>query len=78
MQATAKELRFNVRELLNTVSRGEEIIITYRGKLRAKLIPFVEKHTDEDTLFGIWNDYESSEDVNTYVRTIRKGRFDVN
>lgn len=77
MQATAKELRFNVKELLNTVSRGEEVIITYRGKSCAKLIPFEDEPSDEDSLFGIWKDYESSEDVNAYVRTIRKGRHDV-
>jgi prevent-host-death family protein len=77
MQATAKELRFNVKELLNTVSRGEEVIITYRGKSCAKLIPFEDESSDEDSLFGIWEDYESSEDVNAYVRTIRKGRHDV-
>ncbi len=31
-QATAKELRFRVKELLEMVARGEEVIITYRGK----------------------------------------------
>ncbi len=78
MQATAKDLRFNVKELLNVISRGEEIIITYRGKLRAKLIPFEDNPVYENSLFGIWDDYESSEDVNAYVRAIRRGRHNVN
>ena len=76
MQATAKDLRFNVKELLDTVTRGEEVIITYRGKPFAKLIPFEDEAVGEDELFGIWADYPQSEDVNAYIRAIRKGRFD--
>ena len=76
MQATAKDLRFNVKELLDTVTRGEEVIITYRGKPRAKLIPFEDETGGEDELFGIWADHVQSEDVNEYMQTIRKGRFD--
>lgn len=76
MQATAKDLRFNVKELLDTVARGEEVIITYRGKPQAKLVPFDEEVEDEDELFGIWTDHPESEDVNAYVRSLRKGRFD--
>ncbi|WP_420627576.1 type II toxin-antitoxin system Phd/YefM family antitoxin [Candidatus Leptofilum sp.] len=76
MQATAKDLRFNVKELLDTVSRGEEVIITYRGKPQAKLIPFEDEIAIEDELFGIWADDSKSEDVAAYIRNIRKGRFD--
>ncbi len=75
MQATAKELRFKVKELLDTVARGEEVIITYRGKPQAKLVPFEDEIGDEEELFGIWADHTPSEDVNAYVETIRKGRF---
>ena len=76
MQATAKDLRFHVKELLETVSRGEEIIITYRGKPHAKLIPFEDELDDEAELFGIWADHPHAEDVQAYIRAIRKGRFD--
>jgi len=76
MQATAKELRFNVKALLDAVTRGEEVTITYRGKPRAKLIPFTDEPGGEDELFGIWADHAPSEDVNAYVRTLRKGRYD--
>ena len=56
MKATAKDLRFQSRELLNTVSRGEEIIITYKGRPYAKLVPHQNegKENKEDELFGIW------------------------
>ena len=40
MEATAKDLRFHVKELLDAVSRGEEVTITYRGEPCAKLVPY--------------------------------------
>ncbi len=55
MQATAKDLRFHSTELLNTVKRGEEVVITYRGKPCAKLVPIVEEESQEikpNELFG--------------------------
>ena len=81
MQATAKDLRFHSAELLNTVKRGEEVIITYRGKPCAKLVPIEEQDTSSVTsseLFGIWKDNAKSENVENYVRNLRKGRFDAN
>ena len=76
MKATAKDLRFHSKELLNTVDRGEEVIITYRGKPRAKLIPYDEhKKTKKTNLFGIWKNNDIVEDVNDYVRDLKKERF---
>ncbi|MBN1561150.1 type II toxin-antitoxin system prevent-host-death family antitoxin [candidate division KSB1 bacterium] len=79
MRATAKDLRFHAKELFEAVSRGEEIIITYRGKDIAKLVPF-EAETDriqDEThdLFGIWRDEPKSTDVEDYVRSLRKARY---
>lgn len=78
MQATAKDLRFKSSELLDTVKRGEEVIITYRGKPCAKLVPIEEEKTSNQTndLFGIWKDREEMKGVENYVRNLRKGRFD--
>jgi prevent-host-death family protein len=39
MVTTAKKLRFHTKELLESVSRGEEVVITMRGKPYAKLVP---------------------------------------
>ena len=78
MQATAKDLRFHSKELLESVERGEEVIITYRGKPRAKLIPIGKRKAmieEENKLFGIWKDYESTSNVKDYLRNLRKGRF---
>jgi len=79
MRATAKDLRFHSTELLNTVKRGEEVIITYRGKACAKLVP-IEEDDQLDLasaeLFGIWKDNDQVKSVEDYVRSIRRGRFD--
>ena len=77
MKATAKELRFKSKELLDTVNRGEEVVITFRGKPCAKLIPYAEKTGQNTTneLFGIWKDNDMVQNVDGYVRGLRKGRF---
>jgi len=46
MKATAKDLRFNSKGLLDTVNRGEEIVITFRGKPCAKLVPYTENNEE--------------------------------
>jgi len=43
MKTTAKDLRFHIKEFLETVIRGEEVEITMRGKPVAKLIPIGNK-----------------------------------
>ena len=78
MQATAKDLRFHSKELLDSVKRGEEVVITYRGKPCAKLVPLAEGEVQDlsgaDELFGIWQDNTQVDDVEGYVREMRKGR----
>lgn len=77
MHATAKELRFNTKELLDTVSRGEEVIITYRGKSCAKLVPIGNEQNNQsagDELFGIWKDNDGVKNVENYVQNLRHGR----
>ncbi len=77
MQTTAKDLRFNTKELLEYVARGEEVIITYRGKECAKLIPFYKSNRNEkaDELFGIWKDRKDMDDVDSYIKKLRKPRY---
>ena len=78
MEATAKDLRFHSKEILDAVSRGEEVIITYRGKPHAKIIPIDSRKKgskEKHNLFGIWKDNDAVKDVEKYVRNLRKGRF---
>jgi len=78
MTVTAKDLRFNISMLFDVLSKGEDILITYRGKAKAKLISYTESSNEEktDSIFGMWKDQE--EDVNKIVRNMRQGRnFDI-
>lgn len=76
MKATAKDLRFHSKELIDTVNRGEEVVITFRGKPCAKLVPYREtkKPAEKNQLFGIWKDNDDVQNVDEYVRNLRKGR----
>jgi prevent-host-death family protein len=79
MKATAKDLRIHSKGLLEAVEKGENVVITFRGKPCARLVPYQnnEKTTEPETnyLFGIWADRVDIDSVEDYVQTLRKGRF---
>jgi prevent-host-death family protein len=76
MQATAKELRFHTGALLDTVTRGEEVTITFRGVPKAKLVPIEDDSAPPETeAFGMWRDRPEMADPAEYVRNLRQGRF---
>lgn len=75
MIATAKQLRYQVGDLLDLVDHDEEVIITYRGKPRAKIVPIKEsQEIEENPVLGMWDDREDIKDVEETVRVLRKGR----
>ena len=43
MEISVKEARKKIKFLLDRVNKGEEVIITRRGKAEAKLIPIEDK-----------------------------------
>ncbi len=80
MQATTKDLRYKTSDIIKAIERGEEVVITYRGKPKAKIVPFEDKKERRKILkthpaFGIWRDNEKVKDVDGFLRAIRKGRF---
>ncbi len=78
MEATTKDMRLHSRELLAAVDRGEEIEITYRGRLRARLVPCRDRseatqaRPARNPLFGLWRDQTDS--VDEQIRRIRQPR----
>lgn len=69
MEATTKDLRLHTRALIAATDRGEEVIITWRGKPRARLVPLADEesrfnpvmrepeapaYTARNPAFGIW------------------------
>ena len=78
MEATTKDMRLHSRELLAAVDRGEEIVITYHGRKRARLVPFTIREENRreglapNPLFGLWSDQTGS--VDDHVRRMRQPR----
>jgi prevent-host-death family protein len=71
---SAKDLRFKISMLFDILDNKEDIVITYRGKPKAKLIPYSSNSSQkkDNKLFGLWADRDF--DVDEKVRNLRKGR----
>jgi prevent-host-death family protein len=78
MEITTKQLRIQPGRIISQVNNGQEITITYRGKACAKIIPIRDKQSineeADNELFGMWKDRKDMENVEQYVRSMRKGR----
>jgi prevent-host-death family protein len=80
MEISAKELRAKSGQIIEQAVRGNEVVITIRGKKVARLIPYQGNYVKdsnkeiEDEIFGMWVDKNEVEKVNKYVRSIRTGR----
>ena len=79
MEVSAKELRSQVKKVLDTVERGEDVIVTYRGKQRARIEAIKEAEPasfkiTQAPLFGIWADHDGSDDVQAYIDSVRAAR----
>ena len=76
MEVTTKELRIQPGKIIDQVSLGQEVTVTFRGKPLAKIIPLPSfvYDSDNDVLFGIWKDYSKEDSVEDQIRQMRKGR----
>jgi len=75
--ATAKDLRQRTSALLDTVRRGQEVVITYRGKQIAVLAPLTRVAHKELTpiAFGMWQRRRDMRDVTRWLDGQRARRF---
>jgi antitoxin (DNA-binding transcriptional repressor) of toxin-antitoxin stability system len=80
MNATIVDLRYNMKDVLRAIDRGETVTVLYRGKERAKLTPVPPApgngapKTKDQPLFGIWRDREDITDPASYLRHLRLPR----
>lgn len=81
MEISAGELRGKPVRIIEEALRGTEIIITVRGKKKARIVPYAPRTREtfdkepEDEIFGLWADHSETEDVDSWVRDRRKGRI---
>src|SRR5580658_966126 len=80
MNATIVDLRYNMKQVLRAIDRGETVTVLYRGKERAKLTPIApasgssSPKTKDQPLFGLWKDREDMGDPASYLRRLRLPR----
>ena len=80
MVATALDMRYRTHDLLASLARGVQVIITYRGKRAGILSPYREEkaadcgHVRNHPFFASVKDDGTS--VDEIVDKLRKGRFD--
>lgn len=81
MQLTSKDLRFHTKSALDAVKRGEQVEVTYHGKVVALMVP---PHNDTVTTttgvkdvpgFGIWSDRKDIRDTDQWLKQSRKPRY---
>ncbi len=80
MEASVTDLRRKTPKVLAAVYRGETVILTYRGKPRARIVPAGEKprprmRVTDHPAFGMWKDREDMKDPSAWVREQRRPRF---
>ena len=77
MILTMVDLRNHPGKILEALNHNENVLLTYRGKKVAKIVP-VEKEETSSALnhpsFGMWKNNDKS--VKEVMREIRKPRYD--
>lgn len=77
MEATTKDLRLHTEKLISAAQRGEEVVITFRGKPSARLVPLEEPAESMERKrnpgFGMWAD-NNDLSVDDEVRSRRAAR----
>ena len=80
MNATIVDLRYNMKNVLRAIDRGETVTVLYRGKEKAKLTPIAPApgsctpKAEDQPLFGLWKDRTDMDDPASYVRHLRVPR----
>ena len=77
MEATTRDLRLHTKALIAATDRGEEVVITFRGRPRAVLAPLERSNAARDgrnPAFGIWASRAEHDDVDGQVRKLRERR----
>ena len=82
MEASVLDLRKNMKDILAAIDRRENVILTYRGKRKAIIMPIDEVTESEpkcsDFEASAWADRDDMDDVQSMSRNYEpQGGFDV-
>lgn len=73
--ATVKEFTDNASAFIDAVKKGNEIIVTVKGKAIAVFKPFMKEEKIKPVGFGMWKDREDLNDVAGWLDRRRDERF---
>ncbi len=73
VEIPSESLNFYNSKIINRISSGDDLILTYGGKPIVKIVPLTEE-TKSDEIFGLWKEHKDNVSVDNYVRNKRKGR----
>lgn len=77
MNITVRELRNDTKSVLDAVEQGKAVVITRRGKPAARLLPIADNGAAKPKPlagFGMWADRDDMQDVEAWLRDLRKPR----
>jgi antitoxin (DNA-binding transcriptional repressor) of toxin-antitoxin stability system len=82
MKASMLDIRRRMKDVLSALERNEPVTITYRGKAKGVLYPVgagkpESRAITDHPAFGMWRDRKDMEDVDAFVRAVRKSRHAV-
>ena len=80
MEATAMDLRRNLKAVFKALDRNETVKILYRGEVKGILTPVrpakvTAKEMMKHPFFGMWKDREDMKDPTAYINKMRQPRY---
>jgi antitoxin (DNA-binding transcriptional repressor) of toxin-antitoxin stability system len=76
MKASVVDLRRNMKQVIKALDRNETVILLYRGKEKARIVPTAGPKPSLAKMrahpaFGMWKDRQDMADPSEYVRAMR-------
>jgi len=75
MVVNVRTLRSSTKEILRKIERGEEVLISNRGRTCAKIVPLREEAGSARlSLAGLWKENRKVADPKDFIRRLREPR----
>ncbi len=79
MNATVLDLRENMKKIMSAIEHNEPVTLSYRGRKTAMIVPCAAGHSNSSAAnhpaFGMWADRKDMDNVDEFVRNLRKWCF---
>lgn len=74
MKASLVAVRYQMKDVLRAIDRGEPVTVLYRGKEKAKIVAIgkPKMKVEDHPACGMWKDREDMKDPVEWVRKLRQ------